>query len=65
MFDETKFYDTVAVQKTLGLSYTVLAKWRHYGRGPSYLKLGTRVLYKGADLNEWLERQRVETGALT
>lgn len=38
-----------------------LARWRHEGRGPSFTKSGSRVLYKGADVLRWLEARRVET----
>ena len=62
-FQDSKLYDSAAVQEATGLSYTALAKWRHYGRGPAFLKLGTRVVYRGADLNEWLDNQRVEPRA--
>jgi excisionase family DNA binding protein len=31
--------------------------WRHRGTGPTSLKIGRRVMYRGADLDAWLERQ--------
>ena len=40
-----------------------LAKWRHFGRGPAFVKLGSRVGYRGGDLNRWLEARRVATAA--
>lgn len=36
-----------------------LAQWRHKGRGPSYYKLGRKVIYRGCDLNDWVEAQKV------
>ena len=40
-----------------------LAQWRHFGNGPAYHKLnqgrGSRVLYSGADLLEWLQQKRI------
>ena len=60
-FEAGKLYDTAAVQEAIGLTYSALAKWRHFGRGPAYVKIGSRIAYRGEDLNAWLERQRVET----
>ncbi|OAN77498.1 MerR family transcriptional regulator [Sulfitobacter sp. EhC04] len=37
-----------------------LAQWRHKGMGPVFYKLGRKIIYRGADLNEWAEAQRVE-----
>ena len=38
---------------------STLAHWRSEGRGPAYLKIGSRVAYRGADLNTWLDAQTV------
>ncbi|MDR6955216.1 putative DNA-binding transcriptional regulator AlpA [Ancylobacter sp. 3268] len=46
----------------LGLSISTLNKWRVYGTGPTYLKLGSAVFYDPADLDAWLaERRRTST----
>ena len=37
-----------------------LAQWRHKGRGPAYYKLGRKIVYRGADLNEWLAKNRTD-----
>jgi hypothetical protein len=37
-----------------------LAQWRHKGIGPSYYKLGRKIVYRGEDLNAWAEANRVE-----
>lgn len=37
-----------------------LAQWRHKKTGPAYYKLGRKVIYKGSDLNAWVEASRVE-----
>jgi len=37
-----------------------LAQWRHKGVGPAFYRLGRKIIYRGADLNAWAERQRVE-----
>ena len=35
-----------------------LAQWRHKGVGPTYYKLGRKIVYRGGDLNAWIEAQR-------
>lgn len=40
-----------------------LAQWRSEGKGPAYIKSGSRVLYSGKDLIDWLEARRVEPSA--
>lgn len=45
----------------LGVSRELLAKWRHYGRGPAHIKLSSKVVrYRQADLELWLEALRVK-----
>ncbi|PHO02205.1 MerR family transcriptional regulator [Rhodobacteraceae bacterium 4F10] len=39
-----------------------LAQWRHKGAGPAYYKLGRKVVYRGSDLNVWVEARRVDPG---
>ena len=60
MFQNDKLYLTGdPALKALG-PYSTLAHWRSEGRGPAFIKLGSKVAYRGSDLNEWLNRQRVE-----
>lgn len=40
-----------------------LAQWRHKGVGPAYYRLGRKIVYRGIDLNEWAEANRIETNA--
>ena len=41
--------------RQVGLSESTLAKLRLNGNGPVYCKLGRRVVYRPADLDQWLE----------
>lgn len=41
--------------KFVGLSESTLAKLRLNGNGPIYCKLGRRVVYRPADLEDWLQ----------
>ena len=42
----------------LGLSVRTLQRWRWQGKGPAFLKLGGRVVYRIADVEVWEERNR-------
>lgn len=45
----------------VGLSASTLNKMRVEGRGPRYMRLGNRVIYRRQDLDAYLERSVVET----
>jgi predicted DNA-binding transcriptional regulator AlpA len=45
--------------RIVGLSESTLAKMRLNGNGPTYCKLGRRVVYRLADLEQWLESRTV------
>ena len=48
----------------IGVSVSVLNKLRVYGGGPAYLKIGRRVLYETAALEDWLvSKRRTSTSA--
>ena len=60
MFDPRKLYLT-ADPALRGLApYSTLAHWRSEGRGPAFIKIGSRVAYAGCDLNAWLADRRIE-----
>ena len=43
----------------LGLSKSTLAKWRMTGLdGPAFIKLGAKVVYDRAVVEEWIESRR-------
>jgi hypothetical protein len=37
-----------------------MIRWRNARTGPRWIKAGQRVLYRRADLDDWLERHSVE-----
>ena len=60
MYDpETLYSPTDPEMHRLG-TYSTLASWRHEGRGPKYIKIGGRVVYRGRDLNDWLDARTVD-----
>jgi predicted DNA-binding transcriptional regulator AlpA len=50
-----RFVRTPEASEYLGLSSRTLEKHRTYGTGPTYRKLGGRVVYDLADLSRWAD----------
>ena len=59
MFDDGKLYRTNDPALLAIGSPSTLARWRSEGRGPAYIKIGSRVAYRGLDLNEWMARRTI------
>jgi predicted DNA-binding transcriptional regulator AlpA len=55
MADLPKVVTAPAAARIVGLSESTLAKLRLNGNGPVYCKLGRRVVYRPADLDQWLQ----------
>jgi hypothetical protein len=54
--------DTGKAARHCGLGHSTLVKYRVFGGGPPFFKLGRRVVYDPDDLDEWMEaRRRVST----
>lgn len=43
----------------IGVKPTTLATWRHFGRGPKYLKIGRSCFYRRDDIETWMDAQAV------
>ena len=41
-----------------GVVTGTLAKWRHFGEGPEYVKIGSRVFYEQSALDAFIEAGR-------
>lgn len=61
IFENERVYDDDDAELDLIASRAKRAQWRHRKVGPSFLKFGRRVKYHGADLNEWINRNRIAT----
>jgi excisionase family DNA binding protein len=48
-----RYLSSKEAAKFLSLSESTLAKWRVKGGGPPYVKLGRRVAYAAALLDQW------------
>ncbi|MDU1671924.1 MAG: helix-turn-helix domain-containing protein [Bradyrhizobium sp.] len=51
-----RFLRTPEAARYLGLSGRMLEKHRTYGTGPTYRKIGGRVVYALEDLKAWVDR---------
>lgn len=54
--DLPRYLRTPEAARFLGLSARTLEKHRTYGTGPTYRKLGGRVVYAPEDLKAWVDR---------
>jgi predicted site-specific integrase-resolvase len=43
--------------EALGVSVSTLNKWRVYGDGPTFVRLGRRIAYRPEHILEYLEKQ--------
>ena len=57
--DRPKVVQAREAARLVGLSESTLAKLRLNGNGPMYCKLGRRVVYRPADLDQWLQSRTV------
>lgn len=62
-FEDDRYYPTTAPELRVVATRGTLAIWRHQGKGPAYTRFGHRVLYLGADLNRFLDQNRIEPTA--
>ena len=48
---------TKELAEVLDVHTATLATWRHEGRGPQFVKIGSNVRYRRSDVDHWLEAQ--------
>ena len=63
LFDNTRNYILGDPDLEIIGTREKLAQWRHRRVGPAYYALGRKIVYRGSDLNEWAQLNRVETNA--
>ena len=61
MIDPHSYYPPTAPELRPVGAVQTLARWRCEGKGPAFVKSGSRVIYKGADVLSWLDARRVST----
>jgi predicted DNA-binding transcriptional regulator AlpA len=57
-YKQRKMLNAPAAAAYCGSSASTLAKLRLYGGGPTFIKLGRRVVYDPIDLDLWLAAHR-------
>lgn len=62
-FSPDAYYRTHDPELRLIGTRGTMALWRHEGRGPRYTKLGGYILYRGQDLNDFLDAHTIEPTA--
>jgi excisionase family DNA binding protein len=51
--------DEKQASKILSVSVQTLRNWRHLRKGPSYMKMGRAVRYNLEDLQDYMEKKRI------
>lgn len=54
--------DTLHSAEYTGVARATLKKWRATGDGPPYVRIGSKIVYRVADLDAWLEANLVGGG---
>lgn len=54
--------DTIDAAEYTGIARATLKKWRSTGEGPAYARAGSKVIYRVADLDQYIA-DRVVGGA--
>ena len=57
-----KLLNTKSAAEILGISVVLLERMRVQGRGPAFVALGRRRLYRPEDLDSWLCSNRTDPG---
>lgn len=62
MENTLSLFDERQAAKVIACSVGLLRRWRLFGEGPAYCKIGRLVRYRQDDLVAFLESHRVVTG---
>lgn len=54
---------TKQAAEALRTTVATLADWRHHRRGPQYLKIGRKVLYRMTDIHSYVEERLIDPKA--
>ncbi|MEO9611900.1 MAG: helix-turn-helix domain-containing protein [Tateyamaria sp.] len=60
---DLEYLTPIDLSKLIQVPLNTLANWRCVGAGPNYVKLGQRIRYPAADVQEWIEAGRQDRGA--
>ena len=51
-----KYYSPTELSELWGVSQNTLRKWRWEGKGPCFVKLGARVVYRSTDIEAFSDQ---------
>lgn len=57
----TRLLKPEEVAELLGVTVQFLAKWRTYGQGPKFVRVGGRIRYRPADIEKYIAEQTVQS----
>ncbi len=57
------YFDVRECARSLGVSCSTLARWRVSGEGPTYYKVGRRILYSVIEVETWVHRHAYSSTA--
>jgi hypothetical protein len=63
LFDDNRNYVLGDEELNLIGDRDKLAQWRHKMKGPAFYRLGRKIIYRGVDLNQWVDAGRVDPAA--
>ncbi|ALU40952.1 hypothetical protein AS188_00415 [Kocuria flava] len=58
--DTSQLLTPAELAKHLHSAPATLAQWRYRGKGPKFVKVGRKVLYRASDVNDWIAAQTVQ-----
>ena len=61
---QEKLYTVKEAAHFLGLSKSTLDKWRVYGKGPVFIKMGRCVRYRQEDLHKYVAGKSVSSTSM-
>lgn len=47
------------ISQMAGIAESTLAHWRHKGKGPKYIKIGRKVMYRECEVEAYLDKHTV------
>ncbi|MCA9564820.1 MAG: helix-turn-helix domain-containing protein [Myxococcales bacterium] len=58
---EPLLVDTDRAAELMTLSPSTLTRWRGKGKGPPFVRLGSRVMYRVSDLEDWIATRLIRS----
>lgn len=53
--DDDRLISASLLPQYIGLAFQTLARLRHEGKGPPFIRVGRRIYYRSSDVRRWLD----------